>query len=53
MFDDDYWEDYDRDLDEMYDLDLAYEKCLEMGHEWEDAGGDLLICSNCLSERWA
>lgn len=24
-----------------------------VGHEWEDAGGGLEICSECGAERWA
>lgn len=26
--------------------------CAEIGHEWEPAGGGLLICGVCEAERW-
>lgn len=26
--------------------------CEYVGHDWHEAGGGLLICSNCLSEIW-
>jgi hypothetical protein len=29
------------------------EVCEEIGHDYEDAGGGMLICTNCLAEEWA
>lgn len=37
-------------MDEMeQNRDLV---CEYAGHEWEDAGGGLLICAECLAEKW-
>jgi hypothetical protein len=27
--------------------------CEHVGHEWGDAGGGLLICMRCETEKWA
>jgi hypothetical protein len=38
-------------LDAMADME-AHSDCGYVGHEWEPAGGGLLICVNCTSEKW-
>lgn len=39
-------------LDAMADME-AHADCGYAGHEWEPAGGGLLICVNCTAEKWA
>lgn len=37
----------------MRDFPGEQEICDYAGHQWEPAGGGLLICAVCMTERWA
>jgi hypothetical protein len=44
----------DSDLDALADMEKdGREICEHVGHDWGDAGGDLLICTVCTAEKWA
>jgi hypothetical protein len=46
-------EDYDiNSIIGFYEAARGEDTCDYTGHEYEDAGGGLLICMNCFAEKW-
>lgn len=42
----------DYDIDAIIDGMAEDDVCEYVGHEWSNAGGGLLICTECFEEMW-